>query len=49
MSRRQVFRCADAGTIPAGFRIGRLRRWDEVVIDAHIAAGCPPIRRGHRC
>ena len=48
MSRRQVFRAADAGTIPSGFRIGRLRRWDEVAIDDHIAAGCPPVRRGHR-
>ena len=48
MSRRQVFRCADSGAIPPGFRIGRLRRWDEVAIDDHIAAGCPPVRRGHR-
>ena len=49
MSRRQVFRAADALTIPAGFRIGRLRRWDELEIDRHIAAGCPPLhRRGGR-
>lgn len=48
ISRRQVFRAADAGTIPPGFRVGRLRRWDEVAIDNHIEAGCPLVRKGHR-
>ncbi len=49
MSRRQVFRSADARSIPPGFKVGRLRRWDETEIDRHIAAGCPPLRRrgGH--
>ncbi len=44
MSRRQVFRAADGGMIPFGVRVGRLRRWDEVVIDGFIATGCRPVR-----
>jgi predicted DNA-binding transcriptional regulator AlpA len=44
MSRRQVFRAADAGMIPFGVRVGRLRRWDEVVLDGFIAGGCRPVR-----
>lgn len=48
ISRRQVFRAADALTIPPGFKVGRLRRWDEAQIDQHIAAGCPPLRRRGR-
>jgi predicted DNA-binding transcriptional regulator AlpA len=48
MSRRQVFRAADALMIPPGFKVGRLRRWDETEVDRHIAAGCPPLRRGGR-
>jgi predicted DNA-binding transcriptional regulator AlpA len=45
MSRRQVFRSADFGAIPPGIKLGRLRRWDEVVIDDFIAGGCRPPRR----
>jgi predicted DNA-binding transcriptional regulator AlpA len=48
MSRRHVFRAADALLIPPGFKVGRLRRWDETVITEHIAAGCPPLRRRGR-
>jgi predicted DNA-binding transcriptional regulator AlpA len=48
MSRRHVFRAADALLIPSGFKVGRLRRWDEVEISEHIAAGCPPLRRRGR-
>jgi predicted DNA-binding transcriptional regulator AlpA len=44
MSRRQVFRAADAGLIPPGFRVGRLRRWDEAALDQHIADGARPVR-----
>ncbi|GIW86688.1 MAG: hypothetical protein KatS3mg108_1012 [Isosphaeraceae bacterium] len=43
-SRRWVFRAAGSGVIPAGFRVGRLRRWDEAVIDQHIADGARPVR-----
>jgi hypothetical protein len=48
MSRRQVFRAADALLIPPGFHVGRLRRWDEAQIDQHIADGCPPLRKRGR-
>jgi predicted DNA-binding transcriptional regulator AlpA len=48
MSRRHVFRAADALLIPPGFKVGRLRRWDQNVIMDHIAAGCPPLRRRGR-
>jgi predicted DNA-binding transcriptional regulator AlpA len=48
MSRRQVFRAADGLLIPPGFKVGKLRRWDEVQVSEHIAAGCPPLRRGGR-
>jgi predicted DNA-binding transcriptional regulator AlpA len=48
ISRRQVFRSADALMIPPGFKPGRLRRWDETDIDRHISAGCPPLRRKGR-
>ena len=41
---RSVFRWADAGKIPFGVKLGSLRRWDATEIDAHIAAGCKPIR-----
>lgn len=44
MSRRQVFRAADYGLIPPGFRVGRLRRWDEATLDQHIADGARPVR-----
>ena len=42
---RSIFRWADAGKIPFGVKLGSLRRWDIVEIDAHIAGGCKPIRR----
>ena len=49
MSRRQVFRGGSYRLlIPPGFKVGRLRRWDEFQISEHIAAGCPPLRRRGR-
>ncbi len=48
MSVRHVFRAADAGLIPTGIKVGRLRRWDEAQLDEWIRAGCPPIRKGVR-
>ncbi|WP_169980904.1 helix-turn-helix transcriptional regulator [Tautonia rosea] len=45
MSKRQVFRAADAGTIPTGVKLGRLRRWDEVDLDRFILDGCRPAGR----
>jgi predicted DNA-binding transcriptional regulator AlpA len=40
-TRRNVYRLAAMGVIPRGFHVGHLRRWDEHVINEHIAAGCP--------
>jgi hypothetical protein len=45
MSRRQVVRAADAGSIPYGLKVGRLRRRDETELDAHIANGCRSTRK----
>jgi predicted DNA-binding transcriptional regulator AlpA len=42
-SRQHTIRAADRGRMPAGFKVGRLRRWDEAEIDAWILAGCPPM------
>jgi excisionase family DNA binding protein len=47
-SWRTVYRLADRGVIPAGFKLGALRRWDSAELDAFIAAGCKtpkPARR----
>jgi predicted DNA-binding transcriptional regulator AlpA len=41
-SWRTVIRLADAGRIPAGYKLSALRRWDMAEIDAFIAAGCKP-------
>jgi predicted DNA-binding transcriptional regulator AlpA len=49
MNWRTVYRFADLGLIPAGLKLGALRRWDESEVLAHIAAGCPPVKaRGAR-
>lgn len=44
MSKRQVFRAADQGSIPVGCHVGRLRRWDASELDMFIANGCRPAR-----
>jgi predicted DNA-binding transcriptional regulator AlpA len=36
-SARSVYRLADAGRIPWGFKLGSLRRWDSASIDAFLA------------
>ena len=41
-SWRTVYRLADAGKIPAGCKLGALRRWDLAEIEAFIAGGCKP-------
>jgi excisionase family DNA binding protein len=46
MSKRNVFRLADAGGLPASVHLGRLRRWDERELDEWIANGCKPVGRG---
>jgi predicted DNA-binding transcriptional regulator AlpA len=44
MSWRTVYRYADAGLMPWGFKIGTLRRWDMDEIERWIANGCKPVR-----
>ena len=40
LSWRTVYRLADAGKIPPGFKLGASRRWDLSEIEAFIAGGC---------
>lgn len=40
-SSRHVFRMADAGLMPWGFKLLALRRWDADEIERWISAGCP--------
>ena len=42
LSWRTVYRLADRGAIPPGFKIGSSRRWDLAEIEAFIARGCKP-------
>jgi predicted DNA-binding transcriptional regulator AlpA len=44
-SWRSVIRLADAGKMPAGLKIGALRRWDVRCVEEWIAGGCKPVRR----
>jgi excisionase family DNA binding protein len=44
-SWRHVLRMADAGLMPWGMKIGRLRRWNLGEIDAWIERGCPTVRK----
>ncbi len=41
-SWRTVYRHADMGRIPAGMKLGALRRWDAAELDGFIAGGCKP-------
>ena len=47
-SWRTVLRHADRGLIPAGFKLGALRRWNLAEIEAFIAGGCKPPRKARR-
>ena len=47
-SWRTVLRLADRGTIPAGVKLGGLRRWDATLLDDFIATGCKPLNRARR-
>ncbi|GDX95200.1 hypothetical protein LBMAG47_08640 [Planctomycetia bacterium] len=46
VSTRHVERLADAGKMPAGLKVGRLRRWSRRAIREWILAGCPSCRKG---
>lgn len=45
-SQRHVYRLADSSRMPRPIKLGSLVRWDLDEIDAWIAAGCPPTRKG---
>src|SRR5262245_22909168 len=45
-SWRHVLRLADQGVIPWGVKLGALRRWNLADIEAFIAGGCLPARKG---
>jgi predicted DNA-binding transcriptional regulator AlpA len=47
-SWRTVLRHADRGLIPAGVKLGALRRWDMAEIEAFIAGGCKPPKKGRK-
>ena len=40
LSWRTVYRLADAGKIPSGFKLGASRRWDLTQIEEFIRDGC---------
>jgi predicted DNA-binding transcriptional regulator AlpA len=42
LSWRTVYRLADAGKIPSGFKLGASRRWDLTQIEEFIRDGCKP-------
>ena len=42
LSWRTVYRLADAGKIPTGYKLNSARRWDLSEIEAFIAGGCKP-------
>jgi predicted DNA-binding transcriptional regulator AlpA len=42
LSWRTVYRLADAGKIPSGFKLGASRRWDLAQIEEFIRDGCKP-------
>jgi hypothetical protein len=43
-SWRTVIRLADRGAIPAGYKLGALRRWDLAQLEEFIQGGCKPPR-----
>jgi excisionase family DNA binding protein len=45
-STRHVWRLHDGGKMPAAVRLGALVRWRRQDLDAWLAAGCRPVRRG---
>ena len=37
-------RHADSGLVPGGVKLGGRRLWNVAALEAHIAAGCKPVR-----
>ena len=48
VSKRHVYRLADAGDMPPPVRLRSLVRWPIATIEEWIAAGCPSNRTGSR-
>jgi predicted DNA-binding transcriptional regulator AlpA len=46
-SKTAIYRLRDAGAMPKPLRIGGLLRWEERVIDAWVADGCPAADAGN--
>jgi predicted DNA-binding transcriptional regulator AlpA len=47
-SERHIFRLADAGRMPWGVKLGRLRRWNVTDIQKWEEGGCRPVRAVRR-
>lgn len=47
-SPRHVRRLAEAGRMPRPVHLGALTRWARADIEAWIAGGCQPMRKGGR-
>lgn len=47
-SARHARRMIDQGLMPAGRKLGALRRWSRAELDQWVAEGCKPVRSG-RC
>jgi predicted DNA-binding transcriptional regulator AlpA len=45
MNARTIYRYAELGLMPYGYKIGTLRRWDLDEIERWISAGCKPVRQ----
>ena len=45
-SWRHILRLADRGAMPAGVKLGALRRWRADEVERWLAAGCPSVRAG---
>jgi len=43
-STRSISRLTETGKIPAPVRVGSLKRWRKVEIEAWIEQGCPRVR-----
>jgi hypothetical protein len=48
VSWRTYIRWAARGLVPAGYKLGGKRLWLLAELDAFIANGCRPVRRGGR-
>jgi predicted DNA-binding transcriptional regulator AlpA len=44
LNARTIYRYAELGLMPFGFKIGTLRRWDLDEIERWISGGCKPVR-----